>query len=133
VATLQIERHRAEVAWQQSERQYREFVENARDIIYTLDLSGRFLSVNPVVEQITGYTVAELIGLPLAQVVVPEDHERTRQMRERKLGGVSRTLYEIDIMAKDGRRVPLEIHSWLLYQDGQPVMVQGGRVPVACG
>ncbi len=125
IATLQAERHQAETDRQQSERQYSEFVENARDILYTLDLCGRFRSVSPAVEQITGYTAAELIGVPLAQVVVPEDHERTRQMRERKLGGVNRTLYEIDIVAKDGRRVPLEIHSWLLYRDGQPVMVQG--------
>jgi signal transduction histidine kinase len=35
------------------------------------------------------------------------------------------TFYELEIIAKDGRRIPLEVNSQLIYEDGQPVGMQG--------
>jgi PAS domain S-box-containing protein len=44
------------------ERQLRELVETATDMIYELDESGKFSYVNPVLESMTGYTKAELLS-----------------------------------------------------------------------
>ncbi len=55
-----------------SERQ-REIIENASDAIFSTDLTGRLTSLNPAGERMTGYTVAEALGLELADLVAPED------------------------------------------------------------
>src|SRR5436190_14591180 len=49
------DRKAAESALKQSEERYRALVENANDIVATLDLEGRLTSVNPAVEAILGY------------------------------------------------------------------------------
>jgi hypothetical protein len=39
------------------------------------------------------------------------------------------TVYEIDIMAKDGRRIALEVSTRVVLRDGERVEVQGIAVP----
>src|SRR5205823_11312534 len=50
------ERRRAEEELRASEARYRDLFENANDIIYTLDLTGRITSVNRRGEEAFGYT-----------------------------------------------------------------------------
>ncbi len=119
-------RRRAEDELRRSEERYRDVVENANDVVYTQDLAGRFTSLNRAGERITGYTRAEALGLNLTQVVAPEHLERAREMIRRKLSGEAEgSTYELDIIAKDGRRVPLEVSSRLIRRDGEAVGVQG--------
>ena len=46
---------------------YRELVENANDVIYTLDTEGRFTSINRTGERITGYRQDALLVRALDQ------------------------------------------------------------------
>lgn len=115
----------ATVAVQASEERYRELFENANDIVFTIDLAGNFTSVNRAGEQLTGYRRDETPTMSIAQVVAPEYVELGRQMLQPKLAGDGPTTYEVEIVTKDGRRVPLELSSRLIYRDGKPVGVQG--------
>jgi PAS domain S-box-containing protein len=115
----------AEEALRQSEERYRDLFENANDLIYTHDLKGNFTSLNKTGEKITGYTRDEALRMNIAQVVVPEQLEKARQMISRKQSEDVSTVYELDIKSKDGRRVALEVSTRLIYQDGQPIGVQG--------
>jgi PAS domain S-box-containing protein len=119
------ERKRAVEALRHSEERYRELFENANDLIYTHDLAGNFTSLNKAGERITGYTRDEAMQMSIAQVVVPEHLERARQMIARKAAEDVSTVYELDIEAKDGRRVALELSTRLIYSEGQPAGVQG--------
>jgi PAS domain S-box-containing protein len=119
------ERKRAEEALKENEKRYRDLFENANDLIYTHDLAGNFTSLNNTGERITGYTRDEALRMHISQVVVPDHLEMARQMITRKTSEDVPTIYEIDINAKDGRRVSLEVSTRLIYQDGQPVGVQG--------
>jgi PAS domain S-box-containing protein len=119
------ERVRAEQAMRESEERYRDLFENANDLIYTHDLRGNFTSLNKTGERITGYTRDEAMTMNIAQVVVPEQLEKARDMIARKQTDDVSTIYELDIISKDGRRVPLEISTRLIYQAGVPVGVQG--------
>jgi PAS domain S-box-containing protein len=119
-------RRSAEEELRRSEERYREVVDNANDIVYTHDLAGNFTSLNRAGERITGYTRAEALKLNMVQVIVPEDMARAREMIQRKLSGEAEgSTYELEIVAKDGRRVPLEVSSRLIRRDGVPVGVQG--------
>src|SRR5581483_1512780 len=107
------------------ERRYRELFEQSNDILYTLDLQGNFTEVNREHERVVGYSVAELLGTPVRDLLLPEYRQRMEQMRDRKLGGEPETTYEVGVRAKDGRAVILEVSSRLLYEDGRLVGLQG--------
>ena len=119
------ERKRVEEILTTSEESYRDLVENARDIIYTHDLTGRFTSLNRAGEQLTGYTRQEALTMNFADAVAPEYLELAREMLARKIAGEPATVYELDIVTKDSRRLALEINSRPICRDGKAVGMQG--------
>lgn len=112
-------------ALRRSDERYRELIENASDIIYSHDLAGNLTSLNKAAERLTGYTHEEALKLNISQVVVPEHLELARQNLQRKLAGDDTPAYELEILAKDGRRVLLEVNTRLTHHNGKPVGVQG--------
>ncbi len=119
------ERKRSSEALRESEERYRELFENATEIVYTLDLSGNVTSINKAGERITGYSREEVLGTPIARIVAPEYMNRMLQMMERKVHGEALTTYELEVIAKDGRRITLEISSRLILEQGSAIGVQG--------
>jgi PAS domain S-box-containing protein len=119
------ERQRAEDAVREGEERYRELVENANDIVFTLDLEGNVRSVNKAVQSITGYAQNELLAMNMKDFLTPTSAESARKMTERKLAGEERTNYEVDVQTKDGRLLTLEISSRLAMSGGKPTGVQG--------
>ncbi|HEX8060998.1 MAG TPA: PAS domain S-box protein, partial [Cyclobacteriaceae bacterium] len=57
------------------ERQLRELVETATDMIYELDDSGKFSFVNPVLESVTEFTREELLAKRYWELVHPDERE----------------------------------------------------------
>jgi PAS domain S-box-containing protein len=115
----------AHAALAASEARYRELFENATDSIYTHDLQGYFISVNKAAERLSGYTQAEALQMHIAQVVVPEHLALANQTTERQLAGETPPPYELEIRTKEGRRVPVELHTRLITHEGQPMGIQG--------
>jgi two-component system cell cycle sensor histidine kinase/response regulator CckA len=120
-----LERKRAAEALQLSEQRYRDIVENAHDFIYSHDLKGNYTSINNAGEQITGYTREETLTMNFVQTVAPDFVERAREMMAGKLAGEKGTACDLEIIAKDGRRIALEINTKLVFRDGAPVGIQG--------
>ena len=125
VATDITDSRRAEVSIRESEERYRELFENANDIIYTHDLQGNFTSLNRSGERITGYSREEAALMNVADVIAPEYLNLAREMIAHKASEKVSTVYEIDIVTKDGGRVRLEVSTRLIFRDGKPVGVQG--------
>jgi diguanylate cyclase (GGDEF)-like protein/PAS domain S-box-containing protein len=103
-----------------NEQMYREMVENASDLIYVTDLQGNFTSINRAARRISGYSRTEALKMNIAQLVASEHLEAARQMIQRALRGEPAAIYDLDIVAKDGQRVTLEISHRLLLENGIP-------------
>ncbi len=125
VATDITDQRRAEASIRESEERYRELFENANDIIYTHDLQGNFTSLNRSGERITGYSREEAALMNVADVIAPEYLNLAREMIAHKASEKVSTVYEIDIISKQGRRVRLEVSTRLIFSNGKPIGVQG--------
>jgi PAS domain S-box-containing protein len=121
-----IEHKRSQEELKQSEERYRELFENANDMIFTVDLQGNITSMNSTALKSIGYTLEEVLRMNIYMMVPPEQVERVQQMVATKLSGErASTTYEIEILARDGRHIKVEINTRLIYQDGSPVGAQG--------
>ncbi|MDP9473972.1 MAG: PAS domain S-box protein, partial [Chloroflexota bacterium] len=119
------DRRQAEAALRASEARYRDVVENATDIAYTLLVDGTVAAVNPAIERVLGYRPEELIGRSVETIIAPEHLARTREVLGRKMAGEEVSAYDLDLIAKDGRHVTVEVNSRRALVDGRPVAVHG--------
>ncbi|MEO8434830.1 MAG: PAS domain S-box protein [Pyrinomonadaceae bacterium] len=119
------DRKRAEDSLRESEERYRELFENAKDAIYVHDLSGKYLSVNRAAEKLIGYPRQAILGKNFADFFSAEQLQQVRESFCRKLTEHGETTYETEVTARDGRSVPVEISSRLIYENGSVKGVQG--------
>ncbi len=70
---LSIEKTRLYTELRNSEEKYRLLVETARDMVFSIDLEGRFRYVSPSAFSLTGYTVEELLDLGVSDKIIYED------------------------------------------------------------
>ena len=54
-----------------AERHYRSFLDNSPDIVFTVDLDGKFLYVNKTANRITGISVARFLNSSLHKIATP--------------------------------------------------------------
>jgi PAS domain S-box-containing protein len=119
------ERKRTEAALRDSEERYRELFENDKDAIYVHDLKGVYKSVNRAAERLSGYSREEILGKHFWDLVATEYVAEVRENLCGKLAETGETNYEVEIISKDGARVPVEVSSRLIYENGVAIGVQG--------
>ena len=116
-----------EVLWE-SEQRYRTLVENINDIVFTLDRDGNFTYLSPRFRMLTGYLPQDLSGHSFVEILAPDYIESTINRFARGLFGTIISLYEVELLLKDGKRLPVELNvSPLLDAEGQAI----GRLGVA--
>ncbi len=94
---------RAIEALRESEKRYRQLVENANDFISSIDGEGRFTLVNPVGARITGYSAEELLGKHYLELVHPDHRERVSQFYGDQLTkSLSDKYFECPIVTRSG-------------------------------
>ena len=119
------EARRAERALRESEERYRELFENSKDAFYVHDMNGLYVSVNRAAENLSGYSREEIIGKHFSEFMTPEYARQVQRQLQKKLDSAGETSYEIEMINRKGRHVPVEISSRLIIERGVPVGVQG--------
>ena len=114
------ELEQANAAFEAREGRYRDLIENARDMIWTVDLDGAVTFLNSACERIIGYTKDELIGKELSDLIAPENLGAARETLGRRWSQEKNTSFEIRVIAKNGAHVDLEVNSALLEREGAP-------------
>lgn len=107
------------------QNRYRLIFENANDVIYTTDLGHNVTALNKAGEVLTGYRAEEVLGKNLDLIVPREYTPVFEEMKSLMLAGQPSTVYEIEVLTRKGRQLPVEINSSLIYEDGRPTGIQG--------
>jgi PAS domain S-box-containing protein len=110
-------------AFQAAETRYRELVENATDLIFTIDPTGRCLSMNRRGQVITG--ADQPLASNLAALVVPDQVDMFRAHLRRVLTGEDVAPFELDFLNASGQRITLEMGMRPVYDKGVAVAAQG--------
>ncbi|MFP3975496.1 MAG: PAS domain S-box protein, partial [Dehalococcoidia bacterium] len=99
-----IEREKKEAALRDSEEKYKSIVNNVKLGIFrtTPEPQGRFVEVNPAMEDITGYSREELLQMDPADLYLYPD-ERARILDE-ILAGQGKATRDVEFKRKDGTR-----------------------------
>ena len=108
-----------------SERNYRGLFENASDAIWTHDLAGNIAAANKASEQLTGYTVDELLKMKANDFLTRESLHKAGEIR-RKLFGKEpvEQPYEQHLIRRDGTEATLMLTTSLVIAEGKPVGFQ---------
>jgi two-component system, cell cycle sensor histidine kinase and response regulator CckA len=110
---------------QQSEKRFRDLFNSISDFIYTQDIEGRFLSVNPAMSRIFRYDHGELIGRSGADFMKPELRPL---FASEYLGRIKRDGYYEGVtgyFAKDGRKIYIEYRSSLVEPGDEKAYISG--------
>lgn len=120
----------AEDALRERQEQYRILLDRAPDSILLVgtegDEAGRIVAANKASTGQHGYTVDELCGMGIRDIITPETNEAMADLMARIQGGQWIT-FESWHVRKDGARFPLEIHAGLVRLKGKHYILGFGR------
>jgi PAS domain S-box-containing protein len=106
------------------EERYRELFERANDIIFSHDQDGNFTSLNRTGERVTGYTREEFVRMNLLDLVTPESASAIQELNSGMMTHLEGKTYELELKAKGGRNLILEVSSRLHCENGKPLDIQ---------
>src|SRR6185312_8071721 len=92
-------------ALRESERRYRDFFDNATDAIYVHDLNGRYTLINNAGIKLIGYSRAEILEMNIGDVVSQQSLEQIKHNFDQKLRNHEPTIYEVDVITRDGKKI----------------------------
>lgn len=130
--SLAQDRFQSAEALRQSEQHYKTVVENAHEVIFQMDLTGRFLFLNPAWERITGLKVEETLGVPFWKVV-PDMMRQELQNAFRLLREKVTDRYRQLIFMQDayGNKIWLDAYARLVTDaEDRPKIISGTFVDI---
>ncbi|MCC6575028.1 MAG: PAS domain S-box protein [Planctomycetes bacterium] len=124
------EREQARLALKRSEQQLRTVVESALDCVVGMDHFGCITEWNPAAERTFGHAREEVLGKPLADVIIPA---RLRDMHRQGLarflatgeGPVLGKRIEQVVLRGDGTEFPVELSITTMHREGEQPQFTG--------
>ncbi|MBT6688003.1 MAG: PAS domain S-box protein [Bacteroidetes bacterium] len=114
------ERKEIESALYNSEKKYRNIVENAQDIIWQINLKGELVFLNKYAEKIAGEKSDSLKGKHYSELIDPSDIDRINRIHIAVIQGET-VEYKLCTYPKKGKVVYLEIKATPISSNGKIV------------
>jgi PAS domain S-box-containing protein len=114
-----------EEALRESEERYRNLIENAHDMIQSVDAEGKFIFVNAAWLKTLGYTEDDLRRMTLFDVIHPDCRQHCSDIFRKVLGGDPTNNIVATFIAKDGRPVHVEGNVNIRSAGGEVIATQG--------
>ncbi|MBN2223321.1 MAG: PAS domain S-box protein [Deltaproteobacteria bacterium] len=119
------DRKRFEETLVESEKKYRDLVDNIEDIMYVMDGHGTFLFVNEAMEQSFGYAKSQIIGRKFLEFLVPEDYSLAESLFKEQLTGNEVGTFELSFVNNIGKKITLELRERLIWDGPTIIEVHG--------
>jgi PAS domain S-box-containing protein len=115
-----------EIQLQENEARFRQIVENASDLIYRVDINGRFTYANPSALYVMGFkTEEEVLGKYYLDMTTPEARHKLKRAYQHQLASRTPTTYhEFPGVGPDGREIWIGQNVQLIYEGDQIVGFQ---------
>ncbi len=120
----------AEASLLKSNERYTLLAENVKDVIWAVDNDIRYTYISPSVEKMRGYTMEEVMTMPMEKMFAPESYikmkkllQQVNTMRARgEISDLKKSLtFEIELICKDSSTIWAEVTaSYLIGKDGNP-------------
>jgi PAS domain S-box-containing protein len=104
---------------------FRDFCENANDLIQSIAPDGHFLYVNRAWRETLGYDNEEVASLDVFDVIHPDSRAHCEAQMAALLAGVPRATIDADFVTKSGERVPVQGSVTCRFEDDRPVATRG--------
>lgn len=104
---------------------YSRLCARSNDMIFLLDLEGIVMSVNLAAERIMGFRSEETVGTNFLEYLAAADLERAGVLFGRLLAGADVVSEELELVAKGGQPVFLDVSARPIVEDGRLVGVEG--------
>src|ERR1022692_3130553 len=99
-------------ALHENEDWYQDLVEHSQDLLCVHDLEGRLLSMNPAPARVLGYSVEELLQIPMREIIAPQFRPQfDAYLNQIARVGESRGL--MTVLTRSGERRIWEYHNTL--------------------
>jgi len=118
-----VETFRTERELDATRRRYRKLVEQNLVGIYVIR-DGEFVYVNPKLAAIHGYDRETVVGMPVLDLVAPEERDRVEENLRRRLEqGVEEIQYRTVGLTGDDERIDIELHGSRIEYGGEPEII----------
>lgn len=108
-----------------SEHKYRLLIETASDIIFTIDDTGKIISINQMFEKITGWQLDEVLDKMLGEFIHPDDVEKTLYFFQMVQSGVKTPIYELRLLCRNGTYIYAEFTNSPIAENEKVIAVLG--------
>ena len=123
-------RKRTENILQESEKKYRELVQNTNSIILRMDINGRITFFNEFAQKFFGYTKDEILGKNVVGTIVPEMDTSYRDLKAMIKDIIQNpnlyTINENENIRRNGERV------WILWTNKGAIDKDGHITEILC-
>jgi len=119
------ERKNTEKKLLDAESRYRDLVETAHDLVWSIDAKGHWIYLNQACSLIYGYTPEEMLHRHFTEFSSPEYRERDREALTNLLNNQELVQYETVHIDRNGTARQLSFNATALIKDGKITRIRG--------
>jgi len=121
----------SDIELQKSENRFRMLFNNANDAIFVCHIEddkwfGNFIEINNPGRTLTGYSIEELMYTDFYRIIPQKYSEKLKGVLE-DLKSKRHVIFEVELLRKDGREIPIEISSHLFEYNNKPTILSMAR------